>query len=880
VRETTVTENQIENPSSSQSNLKTGFSSFLRSPATHAVVLVGFAVCAVLVATGTTGGLSIFATVLVGAAFSAGLISLYRSSQGRSLGSVIASAIDNSSEVTFVTTLPLDHEAPFVLTNPAFHRLFAAAPGSPPVASLNDLVRLFGGGEGAIDELARLQATANAGSADHCELSFESASGAREWCRLSVQPFHIPGAKGGYVLWRGRDVTARRELEKVRRREEETFTDFLDNLPAGFFSSDEDGNIIYANNKFVEWLGISAEELSARNMRFSDFVVAASADAAVGVPEKGVSGDVTLRGPGGSLFKACLVQSEHLDDNGRMIYSRSVLLRDLTWRGQTGVQGMPVNASSGNSHKLRWLFDEAPVGIVLLDLQGNVTESNRAFLKLRGIHRESVIGRPFSEQISKEDRGDVAAQLSKVVMGIMPASHLEVRMMAMGERELIASLYASRLEDDSGEVSGLVLHFIDTTEHKNLEVQFAQSQKMQAVGQLAGGVAHDFNNLLTAMIGFSDLLLMRHGPDDPSFSDIQQIKQNANRATNLVRQLLAFSRQQELEPEILDITDALSDLSNLLGRLIGENLELKFNHERDLWLVLVDRGQFDQVIINLAVNARDAMPGGGSVSIRTSNTTLDMPVQRGHEVMKAGDYVLVEVADTGSGIAKENISRIFEPFFSTKEVGAGTGLGLSTVYGIVRQTGGYIFVDSAPGEGTTFTIYLPRLIVEGQSISAGVEQGSKALGDPSQTAATLPSPLVPPSVSGADEKKSDLTGEGTVLLVEDEDAVRMFGARALTNKGYKVLEAGNGEEALDVINNGAGQKIDIIISDVVMPGMNGHTLVQLVRHEIPDIKIILMSGYSEDVFADDVESDSGIEFLAKPFSLKELATKVRDVLEG
>ena len=243
-----------------------------------------------------------------------------------------------------------------------------------------------------------------------------------------------------------------------------------------------------------------------------------------------------------------------------------------------------------------------------------------------------------------------------------------------------------------------MLHFIDVTEQKNLEVQFAQSQKMQAVGQLAGGVAHDFNNLLTAMIGFCDLLLMRFRPGDPSFADIMQIKQNANRAANLVRQLLAFSRQQTLQPRILDITDVLVELSHLLRRLIGENIELKVVHGRDLGLAKVDQGQLEQVIINLAVNARDAMPGGGTLTIRTANvTSRPAPMRRGHETMPAGNYVLIEVTDTGIGIPKENLARIFEPFFSTKEIGSGTGLGLSTVYGIVKQTGGFIFVDSDQG---------------------------------------------------------------------------------------------------------------------------------------------------------------------------------------
>jgi two-component system, cell cycle sensor histidine kinase and response regulator CckA len=864
---------KVPNFSNKKNPIKWGIN-VMQRPALKGLALAGVSALTAFGVANTAGGISISLAILAGAMMSGSAAAFYRSFRGASLQTIITCAIDSNAEAAFITALPVDRESTFVFTNQAFKILFSAPEGARAFNSLSALSQIFDDGKIALEELTRLQVTANAGGADRCELSITGTSGKREWLSLSIQPFQVPSERVDFVLWRARDVTAQHEMDEARRLEEKTLADFLDNLPAGFFSADAEGNILYANNKFVEWLGVSTEELRARGLRFADFVVAGSADAAYGAPESGVSGDVTLRGPSGSLFKACLVQSEHLDDNDQMRYSRSVLLRDLTWRGEVGVQGMPTSSSSGNGHKLRWLFDEAPVGIVLLDLQGNVTESNRAFLKLRGIHQDTVIGRPFSEQISKEDRGDVAAQLSKVVMGILPASHLEVRMTAMGERELMASLYASRLEDDSGEVSGLVLHFIDTTEHKNLEIQFAQSQKMQAIGQLAGGVAHDFNNLLTAMIGFSDLLLSRHGPDDPSFSDIQQIKQNANRATNLVRQLLAFSRQQELEPVVLDITEALADLSNLLGRLIGENIELQIDHERDLWLVRVDQGQFDQVIINLAVNARDAMPGGGSVSIRTVNASVEQSVQRGHDVMKAGDYVLIEVADTGTGIAKENLSRIFEPFFSTKEVGAGTGLGLSTVYGIIHQTDGYIFADSAPGDGTTFTIYLPR---HGGGEEVMIESEPTPSFKPDVGEIT---PLFSPTLQSVKNSEADLTGEGTLLLVEDEDAVRMFGARALKNKGYKVLEASNGEEALEVINNGSNQKIDLIISDVVMPGMDGHTLVQLVRHEMPDIKIVLMSGYSEEVFADHVERDPGIHFLTKPFSLKDLAGKVKDVMQN
>ncbi len=514
----------------------------------------------------------------------------------------------------------------------------------------------------------------------------------------------------------------------------------------------------------------------------------------------------------------------------------------------------PATTATGCDDDFRRLFANAPVGIALADREGRFTAANDALGDLFGAPPSDLIGAELSGFLAAEDRADIAARIGFGEGRRLACDPIEIRL--THPRERIMVLFVSPLDEevrDAADRGLLALHFIDITDQKSLEIQFAQSAKMQAVGQLAGGVAHDFNNLLTAIIGFCDLLLLRCRPGDPAFADIMQIKQNANRAANLVRQLLAFARQQTLQPRVLDITDVLVELSHLLRRLIGENIELKLVHGRDLGLVKVDESQLEQVIINLAVNARDAMPAGGTLSIRTANRHQPTDLRRGAEVMPAGDYVVVEVADT-VGIAKDHLARIFDPFFSTKEAGSGTGLGLSMVDGIVKQTGGFVFVDSVPGEGTAFEIYLPR---------------------------HQPSPGESTVEADASEPVSiaDLTGMGTILLVEDDDPVRTFGARALRNRGYQVIEAKGGDEALALMREHAG-KIDLLITDVVMPQMDGPTLVREMRELDPELKVIFISGYAEDSFRQRLGSGEGIHFLPKPFSLKHLTIKVKDVISG
>ena len=415
----------------------------------------------------------------------------------------------------------------------------------------------------------------------------------------------------------------------------------------------------------------------------------------------------------------------------------------------------------------------------------------------------------------------------------------------------MAELFASHMPSSSGEGGKAILYLVDVSEQKALETKFAQSQKMQAVGQLAGGVAHDFNNLLTVIIGNCEFLLMRHQAGDPSFKEINEVHQNALRAAALVSQLLAFSRKQTMQPKALVLGDVISELAQMLRRLVGEGITLNVERDSDLWTVHADEAQLSNAIINLVVNARDAMPSGGTVTIKTVNQTVAKSSALGTAIMPPGEYVHIDVSDTGTGMSQEIQSKIFDPFFTTKPVGQGTGLGLATVYGIVKQSGGFITVDSQVGQGTSFHIYLPRLRVD--AIAAPVET--------TQAAAR------------------DVTGQDTILLVEDEEAVRSFAARALRMRGYNVLEAGGGEEALEIVKSEA-HTIHLIITDVVMPSMDGPTMVRHLKQLKPDLRVIFMSGYAEEAFRRNDQSSEDIHFLPKPFGLKQLAAKVKEVLSA
>jgi two-component system, cell cycle sensor histidine kinase and response regulator CckA len=731
----------------------------------------------------------------------------------------------------------VDQQGRVLTANAACRRLLGDKPGPLQTVLSQQL---------SIEELKSLQdlaQSAAAGGSGQIEVEAALGPSLNGPTPLLVGASAIPGQPGA-VLWRIEDISRRRAVDDAASSEHARQSRVIDEAPVGFYTLDEAGCILKANGRFAGWIGITSEALASGRAKLLDFFADSPAVIAL-EPAQGGTGraEAVVRKSDGATLDLLLVQEK-------------VELAD-----RTNYRGVAFDLSAQrdlerqlklSSQRFQHFFDKAPIGVALLDLDGRVMEYNAAFSNILADGANGFEGREIAELFTPESRDAVLSSLSDLRVADRPPGRVEVKI--GGRDETVASVSFARLEDERGVIAGSICHVIDLTEQKRLETQFAQSQKMQAVGQLAGGIAHDFNNLLTAMIGFCDLLLLRHRPGDQSFADIMQIKQNANRAANLVRQLLAFSRQQTLQPRVLNVADVLTELSHLLRRLIGENIELKMVHGRELGLVRVDQGQLEQVIINLAVNARDAMPQGGSLTIRTGNFTASAPVRRGAEMMPPGDYVKVEVTDTGTGIPPEIIDRIFEPFFSTKEVGAGTGLGLSTVYGIVRQTGGFVFVDSRTSEGASFNIYLP---IHAEERTAQAARRDAVAAEPAR----------------------DLTGIGTILLVEDEDAVRLFGARALRNKGYEVLEARSGEEALEVIS-GHPRSIDLLITDVVMPRMDGPALIRAVRERWPMMKVIYISGYAEDAFRKRLDETGAINFLPKPFSLKQLAGKVKEVMEA
>jgi len=704
--------------------------------------------------------------------------------------------------------------------------------------------RLFTSDPEVSEAIYRLAQATREGNSHTEEIRLAGLHGAAaRWVRLRVRPLAKAGRLSKLAMWGIADISRERDRQENTFLELQHAIDFLDHAPSGFFSADPAGKIVYLNATLAGWLGYDLAEVSPNGLALSDLVQGASAALLSNISPvpgevKTESFDVDLKRKNGELLPVRLLHKVAFAGDGTPGSSRTLVLS----RAKEQTLDDPLRDAEVRFARF---FNNTPVAIATIDQAGRIGSMNASFMRLFGVAESNSI---FAAVADSE-----RAKFESEVRGALDAKTgtREVEAVLAGAQPRSARFYITPVEaKDDGEAA--IVHAIDMTEQRALEAQFAQSQKMQAVGQLAGGVAHDFNNVLTAIIGYADLLLANQRPTDPSFTDLMQIKQNANRAAGLVRQLLAFSRRQTMRPQVLQLGDVLSDLSiGLLKRIIGEMVKLDVKQGRDLWPVKADLNQFEQVVVNLAVNARDAMPSGGTLTIKTQNVTREECAAFGEKLLMPADYVMVEVVDQGEGIAPAMIDKIFEPFFTTKDVGKGTGLGLSTVYGIVKQTGGYIFAESKLGEGTTFRIFLPRHLPSAAEETAKVQE--------------------------AEPRAADLTGRGIVLLVEDEEAVRTFAARALASRGYQVMEAATGVEALSAMEKNGGD-VDLVVSDVVMPEMDGPTLLKELRRRRPDMKVIFISGYAEEAFKKNLPEGESFTFLPKPFSLKELVAAVKETM--
>jgi two-component system cell cycle sensor histidine kinase/response regulator CckA len=733
------------------------------------------------------------------------------------------------------------------------NRAYLNLTGVEEVRHVRSVEHIFASDPDVAEAIYRLSQAAREGKRLQEEFRVQvGPRGVPAWFRIRVRPLNRPGAKKPLSVWTLADVSRERERQENVFQELQHAIDFLDHSPAGFFSAETDGTIGYMNATLAEWLGHDLAHIGAGILKLSDIFAGDGASllstlqGAAGTVKTDVL-DLDLKTRGGHSLPVRILHKTAYAPDGTPGPSKTLVLNRA---GARGVHD-PLRAAEVQFARF---FNATPIAIATVDKSGRVKRANAAFARLFG---DAMKGedRQILAAVAESGRLGLAEALNRAAQGQSDVRPVDAQIEgSLGSAKFFFSAMEGERDDSEPDGEAAILYALDTTEQRALEGQVIQAQKMETVGKLAGGIAHDFNNVLTAIIGHADLLLLSHRQTDPAFRDIMQIKHNANRAAGLVKHLLAFSRRQTLRPQVLALGDVLTDLRLMLGRLLGEKVSLDVQHSRDLWLVKADNSQLEQVVVNLVINARDAMPEGGQVTLRTRNVAVSEVPQFNKPLLPAADWVLIEVEDTGTGIPHDIRDKIFEPFFSTKEVGKGTGLGLSTVYGIVKQTEGFIFVDSDIGRGTTFRIFLPR-----------------------HTGALEEEPAAKPAEPPPSAK--DMTGHGTILLVEDEDAVRSFATRALESRGYTVLSAGSGVEALTLIDAEAGG-IDLVVSDVVMPEMDGPTLLKELRRRNPDIKIIFVSGYAEEAFKKNLEADEEFVFLPKPFALKDLVQAVKETLPG
>lgn len=789
------------------------------------------------------------------------------------LAAFAGDALDDAIQIT-------DAAGDMIYANRAFRDLVGTRQGDEP-ATLHDLVL---GDEEAGGALFRLSRAAERGEAWQEEFQIPVAaqsSGATEGAsvgrqraasttkvnrcyRIALRPLvqeSVSGAPRKLVHWRLVDITDERARAGENSLDLQRQLASVEQLPVGLMTLSGKGRILSINPTLAGWLGYADQDAPNIPQSIRELTGGKRDHRIMKLLHRGPDAtvddvhslDVDLPGVDGEKLPLKFLQPVPLpapdgrDDTDAPTYRVTVLRRDDDSMLGAGAEASEV--------RLFRLFETAPFGIATVDPAGRIIAKNRLFERMFRTDRarpKQSLAKLLPRSCDSDMRKRLLSAVEEVSTEQSDLAPIDISFGPKGEHSRRIFAMPFKGNGETGETA--ILYAVDTTEQKALELKFAQSQKMEAVGQLAGGIAHDFNNVLTVILGLSDLFMQTRRPTDPGYNDIMQIRSNAHRAAGMVRQLLAFSRKQKLSATALVLNDVVQDLVYSLDRLLGERIELKMHCQRNLWSVKADQTQLEQVIINLAVNARDAMPEGGRLTIRTKNISERDAAGLAEHGMSHGEYVMIEVKDEGVGMPEDVLAKIFDPFYSTKDVGKGTGLGLSTVYGIVKQTGGYVFADSKLGKGTSFKVYLPR-----HDVAAG--ESGKA-----------------PAKAVAKEAPRDLTGSGRVLLVEDEDGVRSFAMRALQRQGYEVLEAASGVEALEVMEENEG-RVDIVVSDVVMPEMDGPTLLKNLRNDNPGIKFIFMSGYPDDAFSKGLDASEDFAFLPKPFTLPQLAAKVKEELD-
>lgn len=758
-----------------------------------------------------------------------------------------------------------------ILTDLSGRVIYANAPaarhlGRNELGALNTLEGAVAGHPAGAEALFRLTGIVKRGDAGSEEIALPADDAAADadkpetsrtrWLRVSVKPFgtiDVPGAAGKAALWSMTDITREKARAENAKLGLEARVTMFENMPAGFLRIAEGGRIDQLSQTTAAWLGLGTDPDNFPTM-LADITASDGAELLQSLARNSATSrtpqrvDLDLVRRDGRRWPATLI----VQPASAQVPEASPAI-DAVILPRAECASEPTTAALAG-RPFASLFQSAPFGIASLSETGQVVSANPAFTRLLlngdALDNQSVL-EVLTVGVDDAKRAEVAAALEAAITGQADIAPVELTLGA--NHEFTRRLFFNSLANPTQSRGPVVLYMTDATEEKALGNKFAQSQKMEAVGKLAGGIAHDFNNALTAIIGFSDLLLTSHRPGDHAYKNIHSIRSSAQHAAELVKQLLAFSRRQTLTTETLQLNEVVTELSVILNRILGEDIELKIKSGREIWPVKADRTQLTQVLMNLSTNARDAMSEGGRLTIRTRNISERESQRRSSQGMAVGQYVMIEVEDTGAGMSTDVLKNIFEPFFTTKDVGKGTGLGLSTVYGIIKQTGGYVFADSEPGIGTTFQVYLPRYIL-------------------TETDAVAAQAAAKPEV-----KKRDLTGKGRVLIVEDEDAVRMFAVEALKRQGYEVSEASDGFDALEILEDN-GYAFDLVVSDVKMPEMDGPTLYKEVRKAGSNVKFIFVSGYADDAFTKQLDASDTYTFLPKPYTLAQIAEEVKEQL--